>query len=422
MPPGEDKHSRTEKPTARRKKEARREGRVARTPEVVTWTVVMVGSYLVQHTANATYALTEKLMGQISQSMAHPSVSTDISIASQGAEGALECLAPAVLTCTAVALAINLAQTRGLVTFYPLKPSFRRLNPVNGIKRVLSTRSLWEVAKQIVRVFLLSLIAWQCVSGLLPLVAGDNPLSVTAVGSLVAGRALSLAREVAAIGLVLAVLDYIVQYRRTANQLKMSKQEIKEEHKSSDGNPVIRGAIRRRQRQIARNRMIAAVARADAVVVNPTHFAVALRYVRGRGAPKVVAKGSDYLAFRIRDQARLHHVPIVEDPPLARALYVVCDLDREIPNELYEAVARLLTFIYGLKATGHALASDGVPHRPVAPLLRRDDPLARVGDTLLEPGIEAEVDDDGPSDEGDWYENAMDEDEDALVAMTRGTA
>lgn len=382
--PGEDKHSRTEKPTARRKREARREGRVARTPEVVTWTVVLVGTYVAQHTVTSTYALVQKLMVQISTAMSTPSPHTDMSIASQGAQGAVECLAPAVLTSAAVALAVNLAQTRGLVTFHPLKPSFDRLNPVNGIKRVISTRSLWEVGKQIVRVALLSLIAWHSVYGLLPLVAGNNPLSVTAVASLVAGRALSLARDVAGIGLGLAVLDYVVQYRRTANQLKMSKQEIREEHKSSDGNPVIRGAIRRRQRQIARNRMIAAVARADAVVVNPTHFAVALRYVRGRGAPKVVAKGTDYLALRIRDEAMAHRVPVVEDPPLARALYVVCDLDHEIPGELYEAVARLLTFIYGLKAAGRASRIDGAPHRPLVPLLAPGDPLAHAGDRLLE--------------------------------------
>ena len=122
--------------------------------------------------------------------------------------------------------------------------------------------------------------------------------------------------------------------------------------------------------------MIAAVAGADAVVLNPTHFAVALRYVRGRGAPRVVAKGADFLALRIREEATAHRVPLVEDPPLARALYVACDLEQEIPTELYEAVARLLTFIYSLKASGRASRIDGAPHKPAAPLL--GPPVART--------------------------------------------
>ena len=122
--------------------------------------------------------------------------------------------------------------------------------------------------------------------------------------------------------------------------------------------------------------MIAAVAGADAVVLNPTHFAVAVSYVRGRGAPKVVAKGTDFLALRIREEATAHRVPLVEDPPLARALYVACDLEEEIPTELYEAVARLLTFIYALKASGRSMRIDGAPHKPASALL--GPPAART--------------------------------------------
>ena len=115
--------------------------------------------------------------------------------------------------------------------------------------------------------------------------------------------------------------------------------------------------------------MIAAVAKADAVVLNPTHIAVALKYARGKGAPKVVAKGADFLALRIREEAEEHGVPLVEDPPLARALFVACQLEQEIPRELYEAVAHLLTFIYSLKASGLSVRIDGAPHRPASPLL-----------------------------------------------------
>jgi flagellar biosynthetic protein FlhB len=367
--PDEDKHSKTEKPTARRKKEARRDGTVARTPEVVTWIVVYAGTYLMQHTFEATYALEQRLWFQIANNMAHPSLSTDGAIIRVGGEGALLALAPALLATMGIALAINLAQTRGLITFVPLKPSFKHLNPATGLKKIVSPRSLWDLGKQIVRVSLLGLIVWQVLSGVIPEITGNGGLSSNAIASLIAARSLSLVREAAAISLVLAVLDYIVQYRKVSRQLRMTKHEVKEEAKSTDGNPQMKGAIRRRQRQMARNRMIAAVAKADAVVVNPTHFAVAVSYVRGAGAPRVVAKGTDFMALQIREEATAHRVPLVEDPPLARALYVACDLEQEIPTEFYEAVARLLTFIYSLRANGRTSRIDGAPFKPAAPLL-----------------------------------------------------
>lgn len=368
--PDQDKHSRTEKPTAKRKREARRQGQVARTPEIVTWLTVIAGTYLVQHTFEATYALVDKLWYRVAGSMADPSLATDVSIGKEAATGALSALAPALLATMAIALVANLAQTRGLVTFVPLKPSFSRLNPASGLKRLFSPRSVWEAAKQVLRVALLTLVAWGTVRGLLHLVTGSSPLSSTAVASLVATRALSLTREVAAIGLVLAAADYAVQYRKTASELKMTKEEVKEERKQTDANPFVRGHIKRRQRQLARNRMIAAVARAEAVVVNPTHFAVALEYVRGQSAPRVVAKGTDFMALRIREAAGANDITVVEDPPLARALFTACELEQEIPIELYEAVARLLTFIYSLKATGRAMRIDGAPHKPAIPFLR----------------------------------------------------
>ncbi len=372
-----DKHSRTEKPTARRKKEARRDGQVARTPEVITWLVIMSGSYLVQHTVKTTYAFVDRLWYQVADAISHPSLTTDMSIAGEGGKGILSNLAPAVLATMVLALVANLAQTRGLITFKPLKPSFSHLNPAKGLKRLFSPRSAWEAAKQTARICLLSLVAWKTVGGFVPVATAAGPLSSTAIASMVATRALTLTRQVAGIGLGLAVLDYVVQYRKTARQLRMTRQEVKEDNKSSEGSPYMRGAVRRRQRQLSRNRMLAAVAGADAVVLNPTHFAVAVSYVRGRGAPKVVAKGVDFLALRIRDEATAHRVPLVEDPPLARALYAACDIEQEIPTELYEAVARLLTFIYSLKTSGHATRIDGAPHKPASPLL--GSAVARTG-------------------------------------------
>jgi flagellar biosynthetic protein FlhB len=367
--PDEDKHSRTEKPTARRRKEARHQGQVARTPEVITWLVILAGSYLVQHTVQAAYLFEQQLWPQVENAISRPSTITDIGVARAAAEGTLTSAGPAVVAIMVLALVANLAQTRGLVTFHPLKPTFSKLNPAKGLKRLISPKSAWDAAKQVVRVSLLVGVVWKGVAGFVPLATGSGPLSSTAIAVMVGTRSITLVRQVAGIGLVLAAADYLVQFRRIARQLRMTRSEIKEESKSSEGNPQVRGVIRRRQRQLARNRMIAAVASADAVVLNPTHFAVALVYIRGQGAPKVVAKGVDFLALRIREEAIAHDVTLVEDPPLARALYVACELEEEIPTELYEAVARLLTFIYSLKTSGRARRIDGAPHRPAAPLL-----------------------------------------------------
>jgi flagellar biosynthetic protein FlhB len=369
--PEEDKHSRTEKPTAKRKKEARREGQVARSPELVTWITLLVGSYLVQLTASSVDTLWLRMTSQWSSVISHPSPNADFAYATMAASGALTAAAPVLLGTVVLALVANLAQTRGLITTKPLKPDFKRLNPVTGIKRMVNPRSAWELAKQLIRVGLLSIIGWRSVQGLIPVLVDNGPLSSPAVAGTVLQRVLSLVRTIAAISLALAAVDYGIQFRRIAKQLRMTKHEVKEEQKSNDGNPVIKGAIRRRQRQLSRSRMVAAVASADAVVLNPTHLAVAIKYERGKGAPRVVAKGADELAAIIREEARAHQVPMVQDVGLARALYAACQLEQEIPTELYEAVARLLTLIFSLRATGRLSRIDGQPHTPPAPLLAR---------------------------------------------------
>ena len=175
--PDQDKHSRTEKPTVRRKKDARREGQVARTPELVTWLVIMSGTFLAQYTVKTAYVSVDKLWYKVGDAISRPSITTDIAVAEQGGKDVLSCLAPAVLTTMALALLINLAQTRGLVTFKPLKPSFSKVNPVKGLKRIFSPRSLWEAAKQTLRVALLTLVAWKTVIGFVPVATAAGPLS-----------------------------------------------------------------------------------------------------------------------------------------------------------------------------------------------------------------------------------------------------
>jgi flagellar biosynthetic protein FlhB len=162
-------------------------------------------------------------------------------------------------------------------------------------------------------------------------------------------------------GLVVAVADYLYIQRRNNKQLKMSKQDIKDEHKQSEGDPQLKGAIRSRQIAMSRNRMMADVATADVVLVNPTHVAVALRYDQAKGAPRVVAKGAGTIAAKIRELADTNRVPMVEDVPLARTLYQACEVNQEIPPELYTAVATVLAFVMALKAKGSAAGRHKVP-------------------------------------------------------------
>ena len=172
------------------------------------------------------------------------------------------------------------------------------------------------------------------------------------LAGLAAHKALSFVRIVASVALILGVVDYFMQRRKINKQMMMTKQEVKEEHKNEEGNPEIKTAMRRRQMKLSRMRMMAEVGRADVVIVNPVHVSVALRYEAGHGAPRVVAKGAEEVAAAIRAEAAAHDVPVVEDVPLARALWQVCEIDDEIPADLFEAVARVLAFIFKVKGSG----------------------------------------------------------------------
>ena len=181
------------------------------------------------------------------------------------------------------------------------------------------------------------------------------------IAGMTATTALTIVRNVAAAGLLVAAADYAYQKRRIMKQLRMTRQELKEEFKQQEGHPEMRRAMRSRAMAISRNRMIHAVSSADVVVVNPTHFAIALRYEATKGAPQVLAKGAGVIAAAIRAQADKHGVPIVHEPVLTRALFKACDVGQLIPVELYEAVAHLLAFVFGLRSKGRAQGFHELP-------------------------------------------------------------
>jgi flagellar biosynthetic protein FlhB len=227
-----------------------------------------------------------------------------------------------------------------------LKPDFKKLNPLTGAKNLFGPNAIAETLKSVAKVSAVGGIVALAVFPKLEELAGLLGMPAAELLPHLAKEVLAIAQRAALAYLVIAAADAIYQRWRFAKQMTMDKQEVKDEHKSTELPPEVRGAIRRRQMQAARARMMADVPTADVVVTNPTHFAVALRYDPEKAAPEVVAKGSDLLAKKIREIAVDSGVPVISDPPLARSLHASVEVGRVIPEELYQAVAQLLAFVY----------------------------------------------------------------------------
>jgi flagellar biosynthetic protein FlhB len=225
---------------------------------------------------------------------------------------------------------------------------------LKGIKRTFGPAVWWELTKSVAKILVLIAMAWPTIAHAVGSFAKTSNGSIQSLATIGAATALTLLRNVAIAGLAIGGIDYVVQRRRIMKELRMTKHEVREEMKQHEGNPEVKRAIRSRQMSISRNRMIGLVSSSDVVIVNPTHYAVALKYESARGAPEVIAKGTGDVAKRIREKAEENGVPIVREPVLTRTIYWACDLGQVIPVDLYEAVAQLLAFVFGLRAKGRA--------------------------------------------------------------------
>ena len=354
-------------PASQRKLEkARADGQVARSRDLGHFAAMAAGGALLVTLAPAAAAWLKRLLARGLQFDATALQSTDFMAARLGelATGLVVVVIPFGLAMMAVAIAGGFALSGWTWTFKPLKPRFDQFNPLTGLARIFSKGQLVNTTKASVLALVLGTLgafylqhhldAW---SGVL---AMPLPTAIErAAGTTLGGLGLML--------LVLAgfaLVDVPLQRHLHAQRLKMSHQEVKQEHKELEGNAEVKGKVRARMREMTRRRMIAAVPKADLVVMNPTHYAVALRYDEAKmGAPRVVAKGADLLALRIRDVAKGAQVPVLEAPVLARALYAHAELDREIPAALFAAVAQVLAYVYQLRASlqGRAPAPAGLP-------------------------------------------------------------
>jgi flagellar biosynthetic protein FlhB len=214
---------------------------------------------------------------------------------------------------------------------------------------------MWEGAKALLKTGVVGVAVWVAIQGAIPLLSASGAMPVSSIVSSASGVIIAILQSAIVAGIVLGAIDVLVVTRRNRQHTMMTKQEIKDESKSTEGDPHIRQQRRSRAIAISRNRMMAAIPAADVVMLNPTHVAVALKYEPGKSAPRVVAKGAGEVAARIREKAAEHRVPMVQDIPLARALYAACEVNQEIPEELYGAVARVLAFVMSLKRRGAAL-------------------------------------------------------------------
>jgi flagellar biosynthetic protein FlhB len=356
--PGEDK---TEKPTARRRKEARRDGRgTPRTPELGAWLSLLVMAVLLPRSLRSATSLFRKLMVEAVAGFQEPTAATAQRVLGDGLSGIAGVVAPLAGAGVLVALVAAAAQGGVHVAPKKLKPDFKHLNPIKGLKRLVGVQTLWEAAKSVIKTGIIGLVLWLAVRRMLPRLAMSGSLPISSVIGPTSDAIITMIRISAVAGVAIALADYLVARRRTEKSLRMTKHEVKQENKQSEGDPHMRAAIRSRQMRMSRNRMMADLATADVVVVNPTHVAVALRYEPHRGAPRVVAKGAGAVAAKIRERAMEHRVPMVEDVPLARGLYKQCAIGQEVPAELFAAVARVLALVMSLKRRGTAAGL----HRP----------------------------------------------------------
>ena len=342
----------TEPASPRRLEKAREEGDVPRSRELATCTMLLAaGAGLWFSGANVVEQVSKVLRNSLSFDRMH-AFDTDFLLATLPGKvvDVMIAFAPMAILLILVALFTPMLMGGWLFSGKALEPKFGRMNPLKGAKNMVSTQSLVELVKAIGKSLIVGGIAWLVLSSQAESMMG---LAVTPVktGSSVLADILIVTFFAVVAGLVLiAAIDMPYQKWRYAEKLKMSREEVRREHKESDGNPEIKAKIRQQQREIARRRMMSEIPNADVVVTNPTHYAVALKYAEGKmGAPRVVAKGADAVAAKIREIASENTVPLLEAPMLARALYAHTELGDEIPEGLYTAVAQVLAYVFQLR-------------------------------------------------------------------------
>ena len=353
--PGGEK---TEVPTAKKLNDARKEGQVAKSKEIITALMLLALFVVIKfYIGNLGQQMIEcfsefyDLFGKIISNSEYGMRMVDATgVVSLGLTTVLNMIVPFIALAVVIAILGNALQQKWMVTTKPLQPKLSKISPISGLKRMFNVKQLFEVGKSVAMIAVMSYVIYTTVKDKLGVLYTFYNISLYEALEIVGDIIVDLGIKISAVFLVIGFVDLIYQRHKFKEDMKMTKQEVKDEFKNTEGDPQVKGQIRRRMQQVSRRRMMEALPQADVVITNPTHFAVALKYEANKGqAPVVIAKGADYLAFDIKAKAKEYGIEIVENKPLARILYNNVEIGAQIPPELYQAVAEVLAFVYSLK-------------------------------------------------------------------------
>ena len=353
--PGGEK---TEVPTAKKLNDARKEGQVAKSKEIITALMLLALFVVIKfYIGNLGQQMIEcfsefyDLFGKIISNSEYGMRMVDATgVVSLGLTTVLNMIVPFIALAVVIAILGNALQQKWMVTTKPLQPKLSKISPISGLKRMFNVKQLFEVGKSVAMIAVMSYVIYTTVKDKLGVLYTFYNISLYEALEIVGDIIVDLGIKISAVFLVIGFVDLIYQRHKFKEDMKMTKQDVKDEFKNTEGDPQVKGQIRRRMQQVSRRRMMEALPQADVVITNPTHFAVALKYEANKGqAPVVIAKGADYLAFDIKAKAKEYGIEIVENKPLARILYNNVEIGAQIPPELYQAVADVLALVYSIK-------------------------------------------------------------------------
>lgn len=352
-----DGGEKTEDATTKKLSKAREDGKVAKSKDIPVALSLMVLFLVLKifsgHMVNAVkevYLYSFNLLSEVTGD--EFTINSAMTYVEYGMIRIMVIAGPLMLATVLIAFLSNALQAKWKVSAKPLKPKFSNISPLGGFKRLFSKDKLFELIKSVVKLLILLYVVYNAIKSEWGLLFEMYRVDLFSAVGMICSIIISLGLKISIIFLIIAVVDFIYQKLNFKKEMRMSKQEVKDEYKQSEGDPQVKGQIKQRMMQSSQRRMMQKLPEADVVITNPTHLAVALRYNREKDeAPVVIAKGADYLAEKIKGIARDNSIEIVENRPLARMLYYNVELDMQIPPELYQMVAEVLAFVYGLKGT-----------------------------------------------------------------------
>lgn len=348
--------NKTEKATPKKRRDERKKGNVFKSKDVVTVGVIAISFYILEFWSSRIYIYTSRMLYRYISYIKDTYYISDGFIIQAFKDIAITVFAsagPLMISVIAATIILTGAQTKFLITRENIKFKFSKLNPLSGIKRMFSIRAIVEVLKNLIKISILAYVIYSAIIKNLNFVPKLVSINLVSGINFITRSIMAIVKSVVIAFVAISALDFLYSWWEYEKNIRMTKQEVKEEYKQLEGDPKIRGKIREKQRAFSMSRMMQQVPKADVIIRNPTHYAVAIGYnIEKDNAPLVLAKGKDTIALRIIEKAEENNIDIVENVQLARDLYARCEINREIPVELYEPVAEVLAWVYRLKEKG----------------------------------------------------------------------